>query len=294
MAVSRSLRLFGLALLAFASLGLMPTHAAPPPTICLLTDYGEQDPYVSQLKGVITTICPTARIIDLTHDVAPFNITQGSYLLDQCSQDFPPGTIFVAVVDPQVGTDRDAILVETKKGNYFVGPDNGLMTSVIDRQGLSRAWKLNKPEYYRAGGDSHTFHGRDIFAPVAAHLADGTNPDRMGQLIKTMVMLPIKEPSLSNGSITVEVLHIDRYGNIILNLAKTDPLADKLKEGNLIKVSAGKQSISGPLMKTYGDMEKGRTLLLYGGNGLLEIAVNQGSAAKELKVEPGTLLILKP
>jgi S-adenosylmethionine hydrolase len=268
----------------------------PQPIIALFTDYGWEDPYVAQLKGVIVTLNPNARLLDLTHSVTPFNVTNGAYLLDQSAQEFPPGTIFVAVVDPQVGTERDPILVRTAAGRFYVGPDNGLFTNVIDRENFSAAWKLDKPEFFRPGTVSHSFHGRDIFGPIAAHLAAGVDPDKLGTPIssKTLTLLPVKDATFGGGSLSVEVLHVDRYGNIILNLRKDTELAAKFKEGTLIKISVGKESYSGPLMKTYGDIEKGRLMLLYGGSGLLEIAMNQGSAAKELKVEPGTVIFLKP
>jgi S-adenosyl-L-methionine hydrolase (adenosine-forming) len=290
-------RRFGILGFALAMIGLSPAssaHASPQPVIGLFTDYGWEDPYVSQLKGVILTINPNARLLDITHTVSPFNITEGAYLLDQCAEEFPAGTIFVAVVDPQVGTDRDPILLETAKGKYFVGPDNGLFTQVLAHEGFSQAWILDKPEFFRDGGISRTFHGRDIFGPVAAHLADGTDPERFGTPVKTLVLLPDKEPSFSGGLIFTEVLHIDRYGNVILNLPSDGDLATKLKDGNLVKISIGHENYSAPLVKTYGEVDKGRLLLLYSGNGLLEIGMNQGSAAKELKVEPGVSVFLKP
>jgi len=268
--------------------------AAPPPVIGLFTDYGWEDPYVAQIKGVILTINPGARILDLTHSVTPFNVTEGAYLLDQCAEEFPAGTIFVAVVDPQVGTERDPILLETAKGKFFVGPDNGLFSQVLAREGFSQAWKLDKPEFFREGDLSRTFHGRDIFGPAAAHLAAGTDPDRFGTPIKTLVLLPDKEPTFSAGTIFAQVVHIDRYGNVILNLHSDTDIAAKLKEGNLVKISIGRESYSAPLVKTYGDVEKNRLLLLYGGSGLLEIGMNQGSAERQLKVDPGTSVFLKP
>jgi hypothetical protein len=262
--------------------------------IGLFTDYGWDDPYVAQLKGVILTVNPGARLLDITHSVTPFNVTEGAWLLDQCAEEFPAGTIFVAVVDPQVGTDRDPILLETAKGKFFVGPDNGLFTQVLAHEGFSKAWKLDKPQFFRAGDISRTFHGRDIFGPVAAQLAAGVDPERLGTSIKTLLLLSVKEATFSGGMISTEVLHIDRYGNVILNLQSGGDMAAKLKEGNLVKISIGKESYSAPLVKTYGEVEKGRLLLLYGGSGLLEIGVNQGSAARQLKVEPGASIFLKP
>lgn len=269
-------------------------QAAPAPVIALFTDYGWEDPYVAQLKGAILTVNPAARIFDLTHSVTPFSVVEGAYLLDQCAEEFPAGTIFVAVVDPQVGTDRDPILLETGKGKYFVGPDNGLLTQVIAHEGFAKAWKLDRPQFYRPGSTSHTFHGRDIFGPIAATLAAGTDPERLGSPLATLLLLPAKEPTSSGGLISAQVLHVDHYGNIILNLGSDNELAAKLKEGTLIKISIGKEACSAPLVKTYGEVEKGRLILLYGAGGMLEIGMNQGSAAKQLKVAPGTVIFLKP
>jgi S-adenosylmethionine hydrolase len=279
----RRFGIFGPAIVAFAMIGLSPAssaQAAPQPVIGLFTDYGWDDPYVAQLKGVILTINPNARLLDITHTVTPFNLTEGAYLLDQCAEEFPAGTIFVAVVDP--------------KGNFFVGPDNGLVTGVIAHEGFARAWRLDKPQFFRAGTLSHTFHGRDIFGPVAAHLAAGADLERLGTPVKALLLLPNKEPSFAGSMISTEVLNIDRFGNVILNLPGSSDLAAKLKEGNLVKISIGKESYSAPLVKTYGEVEKGRLLLLFGSAGLLEIGMNQGSAAKQLKVEPGASVFLKP
>jgi S-adenosylmethionine hydrolase len=289
----------GFATLVVAMLGILTStsQSAPAhPVIALFTDYGWEDPYVAQLKGAILSIDTNARLVDLTHSITPFNVTEGAYLLDQSSAEFPAGTIFVAVVDPQVGTERDPILLLTGKQKYYIGPDNGLFTAIIDREGFSKAWKLDKPAFFRAGSVSRTFHGRDIFGPVAAHLATGTDPEKLGTPIpaKSLNLLTIKDPSLAGGVVSVEVMHIDRYGNVILNLRNDGDLASKFKEGNLVKVSVGKENYSAPLVKTYGDIAKGRLILLYNSSGLLEIAMNQGSAAKELHAQPGTVIFLKP
>ncbi len=290
-----SLRRFGLlgyAVLAFAMSASIAQAA--PPIIGLFTDYGWDDPYVAQLKGVIVTINPNVRLLDITHNIAPFNVIEGSYLLDQCAEEFPAGTIFVAVVDPQVGTERAPVLLETGKGKFFVGPDNGLFTQVIAHEGLSRAWQLDKPEFFRPGDVSHTFHGRDIFGPVAAHLSAGTPPERFGTQLKTLTLLPDHAPTFAAGMISTQVLHIDRFGNIILNFTADSEFAAKLHNGNLVRISVGRENFSAPLVKTYGEVEKGRLLLLYGSSGQLEISMNQGSAAREMKLAPGTAIFLKP
>jgi S-adenosylmethionine hydrolase len=264
------------------------------PLIGLFTDYPWDDPYVAQLKGVIVTISPHVEILDLIHSATPFSVGEGAYLLDQATGEFPSGTIFVAVIDPQVGAERDPILVETSSGKFYIGRDNGLFSTVIGREGFSRAWKLDKPEFYRQGNTAHEFHGRDIFGPVAAHLADGVDPERMGTPLKAVSLLPEREPSVLGGAISAEVQHIDRFGNVVLDLHSDNEIAAELKEGNLVKIQVGRESFTGPLVKTNGEVGKGRLLLLFGPSGLLEISENDGSAAKILKVEPGTVIFLKP
>jgi len=273
-----------------------PAPAPLQPVIALFTDFGTTDPYVAQMKGAILTVDPGARLLDVTHGVTPFDVMQGSYLLDQAAEEFPAGTIFVAVVDPQVGSDRAPILLKTGAGKFYVGPDNGLFSRVIDREQFAAAWRLDRRLYYRRSSPSSTFHGRDIFGPVAAHLAQGTLPGDMGTELKQseLEIAPAHAPAIAGGLVSVEVLHVDHYGNVILNLTANSDAAAKLHMGNLVKISVGKESFTGPLVRTYSDADKGRLVLLYGSNGLLEISVNQGSAAQKLKVAPGTILLLKP
>jgi S-adenosylmethionine hydrolase len=276
--------------------GAAPPAAATHPVIALFTDFGTTDPYVAQMKGAILTIDPDARLLDLTHEVTPFDVAQGSYLLDQSAQEFPAGTIFVAVVDPEVGSDRQPLLLKTSAGKYYIGPDNGLFSRVIDREGFAAAWKLDQRAYYRAGTTSDTFQGRDIFGPVAAHLAQGTEPSRMGSplALNALELTSMHAPEIAGGIVSVEVLHVDHYGNVILNLPNGSEAAAKFHMGNLVRISIGRESFTGPMVRTYAESEKGRLILLYGANGLLEIAMNQGSAADKLKIEPGTAILLKP
>jgi S-adenosylmethionine hydrolase len=273
-----------------------PALPATQPVIALFSDFGTADPYVAQMKGAILTVDPGARLLDLTHDVTPFDVTQGAYLLDQSAEEFPIGTIFVAVVDPQVGSDRTPILLKTSAGKFYVGPDNGLFSRVIDREGFAAAWKLDQRAYFHTGVTSSTFHGRDIFGPVAAHLAQGTDPARMGAPLaqSDLNLASSRAPAIAGGIVSAEVLHVDRSGNVILNLPAGGDAAAKLHYGNLVRVTVGKENFSGPLVRTYAEGEKGRLILLYGANGLLEISMNQGSAADKMKVEPGAVLLLKP
>jgi S-adenosyl-L-methionine hydrolase (adenosine-forming) len=278
------------------------TGSAPPPpvtaqpVIALFTDFGTTDPYVAQMKGAILTIDPAARLLDLTHDVTPFDVAQGSYLLDQSAREFPAGTIFVAVVDSQVGSDRAPLLLKTGAGKFYLGPDNGLFSRVIDREGFAAAWTLDQRAYFRAGATSEAFPGRDIFGPVASHLAQGTDPGQMGTLVaeKSLEMSSMHAPEIAGGTVSVEVLHVDHYGNVILNLPVGGDAAAKFHLGNLVKISIGRESFTGPMVRTNAEGEKGRLILLYGANGLLEISMSQGSAAEKLKINPGTVILLKP
>jgi S-adenosylmethionine hydrolase len=279
-----------------ASASGTPPPAAVQPVIALFTDFGTADPYVAQMKGAILSVDADARLLDLTHDVTPFDVEQGSYLLDQSAQDFPSGTIFVAMVDSQVGTDRTPLLVKTGAGKFYLGPDNGIFGRVIDREGFAAAWTLDQRAYFRPGAISDTFHGRDIFGPVAGYLAMGTDPARLGTPLpeKSLDLPPLHEPELAGGLVSVEVLHIDHYGNVILNFPAGSEAAAKFHLGNLVRITVGRESFTGPLVKTDAEGDKGRLILLYGNNGLLEIALNQGSAAAKLKVEPGADILLKP
>jgi S-adenosylmethionine hydrolase len=278
----------------FAGIGLSGCGNASmknPLTIALLTDYGTKDAYVAELKGALLTVNNRVRLLDLTHEIEAFNIREAAYLLDQSSREFPSGTIFIGVVDPGVGTKRNPLLLKTKSGKFYIGPDNGLFTLVAEREGLEGAWDLNNPEYYRKGVVSATFHGRDIFGPVAGHLAAGISPGKLGAKLPDIEKIPYNAPLSSSKSITGDILHIDHYGNIITNIpAGFSPL---LKESNLLRLTVGSQTVSAPLVRTYGDVAASRMLLVYNSQGLLEIAVNKGSAKAVLKAKVGDSVTLK-
>lgn len=263
------------------------------PLIALLTDYGMTDAFVAEMKGTILTTNPNVRLLDLTHEVEPFNIMQGAYLLSQSSREFPEGTIFIAGVDPGVGTQRVPLMVLTQAGKYYIGPDNGVLTLVIEREGFSKAWKLDRPGYYRHGVISSTDHGRDIFGPVAAHLAAGIPADSIGAPLtkKDLYALPYRAAAINGPNLTGEVWHIDRYGNIVTNIpASMDP---NLKEGVLVRITLGKQTFSAPLVKTFADVQKGRVAVLVGSQGLLEICANQASAAKLVSAQAGLPVLIQ-
>lgn len=264
-----------------------------PPLIALLTDYGTSDSFVAEMKGAILTVNPNVRLLDLTHEIEPFNLMQGAYLLSQSSREFPANTIFVAVVDPGVGTSRTPIMVQTLAGKYYLAPNNGLLTLVIEREGFGKAWKIDRPGYYRQGVTSATDHGRDIFGPVAAHLADGIPTDSLGAPLtkKDIMQLPYRAPAINGPNLSGEIWHVDHYGNIITNIpASIDP---NLKDGVLLRITLGKQTFSAPLVKTFADVQKGRIAVLVGSQGLFEICANQGSAAKQLSAQAGQSVLIQ-
>lgn len=262
------------------------------PTIALLTDYGTTDPYVPQLKGAILSVNPAVKLIDLTHEVEVFNIRQGAYLVDMATREFPAGVITVAVVDPGVGTQRKQVMIKTKAGKFYVGPDNGLFSRVVEREGLEKAWFLNNPKYFRNGAVSTTFHGRDIFGPVAAHLSLGVDPDDLGTPLAKLEQVPFPAPRKIGKNVTGEIIHVDHYGNLITNIpADYSPI---LVQGTLLKVNVVGQSFSAPFTVTYNSVPVGRYALVVNSGNLVELAINQGNAAQKLKAQVGQAISLQP
>ncbi len=260
--------------------------------IVLLTDFGLQDSYVGEMKGVILSSAPEARLVDLTHEIEPFNIKRGAVVLTGASAMFPSKTIFLGVVDPGVGGSRNPILLLTQQGKYYVGPDNGLFSLVAEREGVERIWTLDKVKYYRNGLPASTFHGRDIFAPVAAALSRGEDPSTMGTPQKKLESLQMIQAKIVGSSISGEVLYVDRYGNVVTNIPAS--FATPLKMGALVKVTLTGSSFSAPYVETYSKVTSGRALMLKNSQGLLEISVNQGSASKMYNIKAGSPISLQP
>lgn len=254
--------------------------------IALLTDFGESDGYVAAMKGVIKSISRQTEIIDIAHDVEPQKVERAAILLADVFEYFPDGTIFCAVVDPGVGTDRKAIALESR-GKFFVGPDNGIFTYCIDPD-RSSAYELTNPEY-RLENPSSTFHGRDVFAPAAAHISRGISFDKFSPKleIKTLVELPPIESKIEADKIIGRVLYSDRFGNLVTSI-KSDHLRGKGVE----KIEIGDFSIQG-IVRTFGEVEIGEILAYFGSSGRLEIAVRNGSALEKIGVGVYILVIVK-
>jgi S-adenosylmethionine hydrolase len=261
--------------------------------ITLLTDFGTEDTYVGVMKGVITSICPSAQVIDLTHQVPPQDIATGAFLLDVSVDYFPEGAIHVAVVDPGVGTARKPVALRTAKA-FFVGPDNGIFTLVLQRQKLLQAICLDNPRYHLSTVSS-TFHGRDIFAPVAAHIACGVSVEELGTPIHRLQRLPLPRIRVDWEGIRATIVHIDRFGNAISNLSRAEYEAWRIRwdvKEPAVQVAASNTTL--PIVSTYGDVPRGKPVALFGSSERLEIAVNGGSAARELALRRGdTIKVLR-
>lgn len=254
--------------------------------ITLTTDFGTRDAYVAEMKGVILEIAGAAgrpvQLVDVTHDVAPHDVTEAALALDAAAPHFPPGSVHLAVVDPGVGTDRRGLVVRTERA-LFVGPDNGLFTPFLDSGW--HAWELRAPEYRRAAV-SRTFHGRDVFAPAAAYLASGITADRFGPPVPDPVRLAWPTVRAVADAVAGAVLHVDRFGNLITSI-RAETL-DAL--GETVRIRFGGRRL--PLVGTYGDLPPGQAGALVGSSGRLEIAVREGSAAARFRARRGTPVVV--
>ena len=270
------------------------------PLVTLTTDFGTADSYVGSMKGVILTIVPAARLVDISHQIAPQSVRQAAYVLYTAYPFFPSHTVHLVVVDPGVGSSRRAIAVRTPAGT-FVGPDNGVLSYVMTREPVEAIVELSDPRY-RLSQVSHTFHGRDLFAPAAAHLAAGIPISALGPPVRDPVTLPRPRLDIAGDSITGQVLHADHFGNVITSIGRltwerqglalaptfqnTEADEQTRFEADRATITAGKEKLVG-IHSTYAQVEPGETLALVGSAGHLEIAVREGSAADRLGLQPG-------
>ncbi len=256
--------------------------------VTLLTDFGLADTYVGQVKGVILGVCPTARIVDLTHAVPPQDVRAGAFLLWTGVEAFPAGAIHLAVVDPGVGTARRAVAAQAARGDLLVGPDNGLLVPAVDRLGgLVAAVELSRPEVWRANA-SATFHGRDVFAPVAGHLAAGKQLEELGEPVPDLARpFELEQPRQDGRRLHGTVLYVDTYGNLITNLG-----------GSILplhfSVTIRDRTIQPAPHPHYQAVPPGSLLALVGSSGLLEVSTRDGSAAATLGARPGDPVLVVP
>jgi len=247
--------------------------------ITLTSDFGLRDPYVAEMKGVILTINPNATVIDVTHEIEKFDIRKAAFILASAVPYFPNGTVHLAVVDPGVGTQRRAIVVQAKKG-FFVGPDNGILILAAQNQGIEHVYHLTNSKFMQPKVSS-TFHGRDVFAPAAAYLEKGVQPAEFGPEVKDPIIPAFVKVKYSSGSLTGEILDVDGFGNIITNINEKDMVC---KEGKTVSVKLTGASIKLLFGKAYAQAKRNEPILLIGSHGFLEIALNQASAAEKFYV----------
>lgn len=276
--------------LLLAVVGGHPAAAEGRPNglVVLLTDYGTEDFYVGALKGAIYRAFPGARIDSITHQVPAFDIREGAYLLVHVAVEFPPGTTFVAIVDPGVGTSRRPIAAETQNGLLFVAPDNGLLSLVFRRFGVKRVHEIRNPAVLRRGGRSSTFHGRDLFGPAAGHLASGFPLQRVGPRLRDWVTLKVEEAVREGAQVRGEVQHVDHYGNLLTNIPRSLVEQLGLKPGDWVAVTVGQETRSIPLVRTYGEVPEGALLLTINSLDVVEVAVNLGRADRVTGAAAGT------
>ena len=252
------------------------------PVIALLTDFGLRDHYAGTMKGVALGICADATFVDITHDIAPHDVLGGALELAAAYRYFPPGTVFLVVVDPGVGSARKPLAAEAG-GFRFVAPDNGVLTLVFKDSPPKRVVELTERRYARATV-SRTFEGRDRFAPAAAWLAKGIDLSGLGRTLTSWQMLHVPEPLVETDRIVGEVLRIDRFGNLITNIDRRT--FDRLATTGRIGIWAGTQAVAA-VVATYADVEPGIVCALFGSSDHLEVAVNGGNAAERLALGLG-------
>jgi S-adenosylmethionine hydrolase len=278
---------FAALLLVASPLPAQPPAVPPPPTVVFMTDFGILDDSVALCKGVMYGITPNLRIVDLTHQVNAFSIRDGARFLFGATPYFPSETVFVAVVDPGVGSSRKAVVVKSKRGQFFVLPDNGLMTMVEDRDGVESIREVTNPDWMVGVKMSSTFHGRDIFSPVGAHIARGDDWSQVGPVVKKLVRLDLKPATVDDKGLTGEVIALDGpYGNLITNISADDFQKLGYQLGDKLKATIAGREVEMPLVRTFSDVPLKQPLLFIDSRGRVSFAVNQASFAAVYKVDP--------
>ena len=261
----------------------------PRPTIVFMTDFGVVDDSVAICRGVMYSIVPDLRIVDLTHQVTPFSIADGARFLYGTTPYYPAGTVFVVVIDPGVGSTRKAIVVKSKRGQYFVLPDNGLMTLVQDRDGLDAAREIANPAWMIGAALSSTFHGRDIFSPAGAHLARGDDWTQVGPELDPgkLVRLDLKPATLNDHGLSGQVIATDGpFGNLVTNISGDEVVKLGYARGQTLPITIGDKKMEIPFVRTFSDVPLKQPLLYIDSRGRLGIAVNQDSFARTYGIAP--------
>ena len=268
------------------------------PTIALLTDFGESDGYVGAMKGVIRTIAAQTAVLDISHRVPPQNVLAARYILSGVRKYFPPGTIFVCVVDPGVGTDRKGLCVSAPDQKYYVGPDNGLFSEILQDTKTGSEVRILENSTYFLREISGTFHGRDVFAPVAAHLARALDDGRkqeflseLGSRCENPVILEDDRPQIRSDGIEARIVYTDHFGNLITNLTYHEARKALPGSPERWQLQMGRIKLRG-LSHTYENVNPEEALFYIGSTGYIEIAIQRGSAAREWGVSTGAKMLL--
>jgi S-adenosylmethionine hydrolase len=263
------------------------SQTAQRPTLVFMTDFGTANDAVALCKAVMLGIAPDVRIMDITHQVTPFSIEEGARFLEAVSEYYPAGTVFVSVIDPGVGTSRKAVIVKSKKGQYFVLPDNGLVTPVLDRDGLDHAYEITNTNWMIQAAISSTFHGRDIFSPAGAHLVMGWDYTLAGPQVAQLVRLTPKAATVTDKGVAGEVIGLDDpFGSLITDITGDDMKKLGYNFGDKISFQLNKKPLALPFGKTFMDVPVGESLLYIDSRGRLGIAVNQGDYSKKFNIKP--------
>jgi S-adenosyl-L-methionine hydrolase (adenosine-forming) len=256
--------------------------------VTLITDFGLEAEYAGAMKGAIFTVNPKCQVVDITHQILPQDVLRASFVLKNSFSFFPKGTIHVVVVDPGVGTERRPLIVEGE-GHLFVGPDNGVFSAILSSPGNEAAYEITRREFFRKPLSS-TFHGRDLFAPVAGHLSRGESPQEMGRRVFDCRKVEWPQPRMEKKKLIGQILWADPFGNLITNISRDRQGPWLVRHTWLIR---GKNWKIKRLSRTYGEGEAGRPLALFGSSGLLELSINQGRALDVVKKKPGDPLIIE-
>jgi S-adenosylmethionine hydrolase len=258
-----------------------------PRFVTFLTDFGVEDDFVGVCRGVIRTISPGTTVVDITHGIAPQAVTEGAIVLARAIH-YMPVCVHLAVVDPGVGSDRRPVAVRTSSGRVFVGPDNGLLTLAADADGVETAVALTNPHFHLEHV-SHTFHARDVFAPVAAHLSAGAALAELGDAVEPddLLRLHLPEPEIGSDRLVATVLTVDRFGNLALNVTRAELSGLGLELGHWVELQFALDPYYAKIAETYADAKPGELILYEDSYGALAIAVRDGNAARLTRTHAG-------
>jgi S-adenosylmethionine hydrolase len=263
------------------------------PTIVFMTDFGTANDAVAICRAVIFGIAPDSRLTDITHQVTPFSIEEASRFLSGVTPYYPAGTVFLIVVDPGVGTSRKAIIAKSKKGQYFVAPDNGVLTPVLDRDGFDSAREITNQNWMIQAPVSSTFHGRDIFSPAAAHLAAGWDFNLVGPVVAQLVRLTAKTSTTTEKGIEGDIIGLDDpFGSLVTDIPRDEFNTLGYSLGDKVTVQINKKLVTLPYAKTFMDVPVGALLLYIDSRGRVGIAVNQGNYSKKFNIEPPATIFI--